>query len=99
MTSNQDEGTRWLARSIGWERSLERLRHSALADAATVGTPEPPALAGTPPPPPAEEPVVSLEPANGSAGAEPVGGSAVRTHGRRRSVAHRSHVHGAPVSW
>jgi len=52
MTSNQDEGTRWLARALGWERSLERLRDTALADAATVGRPEPRA--------PAEEPVVSL---------------------------------------
>jgi hypothetical protein len=87
MTSNQDEGMRWLARSVGWERSLERLRHEALVEAASAGAPELPA--------PAEEPVVSLEPVSASDRGEP----AVRAHGGRRSAVHRSHAHGAPVAW
>jgi hypothetical protein len=90
MTSNQDEAMRWLRRSLGWERSLEGLRHAALADAATAGVPGPP---------PVEPPVVRLEPAVEPDRGEPVGGSGARSHGRRRSEAHRSHVHGAPVSW
>jgi hypothetical protein len=96
MTSNQDEATRWLARSLGWERSLERLRHAALADAATAGVPEPVEESVEEP---VEEPVVSLEPAMEPDRGEPVGGSGARSHGRRRSEAHHSHVHGAPVSW
>ena len=91
MTTNKDEGMRWLARSVGWERSLERLRHEALVDAASAGAPELPA--------PAEEPVVSLEPTIGAGRTEPAGESAARTHARRRSAAHRSHARGAPVPW
>jgi len=80
MTSNPDEGMRWLARSLGWEQSLVRLRHSVLADAAAAATPELPAMA--------DEPVVELEPAGGPERTEPVGESASRAHARRQSDVH-----------
>ena len=57
MTSNPDEGMRWLARSLGWERSMVRLRHAALADAATADVSE---LTSA-----ADEPFVALRPGAG----------------------------------
>ena len=82
MTSNQDEGMRWLSRSLGWEQSLDRIRHTALADAATAGTSVPPDAA--------DEPDVTLEPAAASDLGDPAGDPVARSHGRRRSEVQRS---------
>jgi hypothetical protein len=54
MTSNPDAELRWLAGSLGWERSLTRLRDAA-ATANAETAPEAPAAA--------DEPAVTLEPA------------------------------------